>query len=182
MRLGCRPKKKRRSRADRRRIDRVSNLELVILIGLPGSGKSTFARTQLSRTHVCVSKDAFPNAKRREQRQQRLITDALRQGRSVVVDNTNSRRVDRLPLLALGRSFGAHVIAHFFEAAVRDCLVRNRQREGRARVPDVALFTIAKRLEPPSYEEGFDTIFRVRIAGNLQFEATMLPANQSYQR
>jgi hypothetical protein len=37
-------------------------------------------------------------------------------------------------------------------------LARNRQREGKARVPDVALFVTRKKLAPPSYDEGFDEI------------------------
>lgn len=41
---------------------------------------------------------------------------------------------------------------------------RNRARDGKARVPDVALFATRKRLVPPSYAEGFDRLYSVRIA------------------
>ena len=36
--------------------------------------------------------------------------------------------------------------------------MRNRGREGKARVPDVAIFTTRKRLVPPTIEEGFDEV------------------------
>ena len=42
-------------------------------------------------------------------------------------------------------------------------MARNEKREGRARVPKVAIFTFAKRLAPPFLEEGFDELHRVRV-------------------
>ncbi|WP_199750172.1 hypothetical protein [Amycolatopsis sp. WAC 04169] len=63
--------------------------EVVILIGLQASGKSTFFRWAFAGTHVHLSKDHFPNAKRRQPRQLRMLAEALEEGRSVVVDNTN---------------------------------------------------------------------------------------------
>jgi hypothetical protein len=37
-------------------------------------------------------------------------------------------------------------------------------------VPDVAIYATSKKLEPPSYAEGFDTLYDVRIADNGAFE------------
>jgi hypothetical protein len=53
---------------------------------------------------------------------------------------------------------------------VSGSLERNREREGRARVPDVAIYVTSKKLTPPSYTEGFDTLHVVRIAGHGAFE------------
>jgi hypothetical protein len=50
---------------------------------------------------------------------------------------------------------------------VRECLARNARREDKARVPDVAVFATAKRLVPPSREEGFDELYRVRADGRV---------------
>ncbi len=36
--------------------------------------------------------------------------------------------------------------------------MRNRQRQGKERVPDVAIFTTQKKLVPPALEEGFDEV------------------------
>jgi hypothetical protein len=57
------------------------------------------------------------------------------------------------------------VIACFFETAVKDAAARNRLREGKARVPDVALYVMARKLVPPTIAEGFD---EVRVIGALQ--------------
>ncbi len=136
-----------------------------MLTGLPGSGKTSFYRAQFAETHVHVSKDLMPNARNRNARQLALVTAALAAGRSVVVDNINPRPEDRAPLLAAARAQGARALAYVLETPVREALARNRSREGRARVPDVAIFIAAKCLRAPTTEEGFDDVFRVRAAG-----------------
>ena len=96
--------------------------------------------------------------------------DSLQAGRSVVIDNTTPTVADRAPLIALGRAHGARISGYYFEPSVSSSLERNREREGRARVPDVAIYTTRKKLMPPSYAEGFDTLYVVRIAGHGAFE------------
>ena len=102
------------------------------------------------------------NARDRDARQLRVIDDALGKGRSVAVDNTNASRVIRAPLIALGRRHGARVIAYYFECSVKQCVMRNRGREGKARVPDVAIFVTAKKLQAPRVDEGFDEVHVIR--------------------
>ncbi len=135
--------------------------ELAILIGLPGSGKTSYARARLAG-HVHVSKDLMPSTSRRDARQLALVQEALAAGRSVVVDNINPRVADRAPLIAAARGRGATVTGYVLDADVQECLRRNRAREGKARVPDVAIFVNRKRLEPPTLAEGFDALYRVR--------------------
>jgi predicted kinase len=142
-------------------------MELVVFVGLQGSGKSGFYSSRYAGTHLHVSKDLFPrHSRHKPERQLREIEQALATGRSVVVDNTNPRRADRAPLLELGKRHGARTIAVHFLASVGEALGRNRAREGKARVPDVAIFTTARRLEPPLPDEGFDEVIRVRLGGS----------------
>jgi predicted kinase len=139
-------------------------MELVVFVGLQGSGKSGYFASRYAGTHVHVSKDLFPrHARKKSERQLRQIEQALATGRSAVVDNTNPRRADRASLIEAGKRAGARVIAVHFLATVGESLRRNATREGRARVPDVAIYTAARRLEPPLAEEGFDEIVRVRL-------------------
>jgi predicted kinase len=145
-------------------------MELVIFIGLQGAGKSSFYRARLATSHVLVSKDRLRNNRRPGRRQRQLIEEALQAGQSVVVDNTNPTVHDRVELIELGRHQGATAIGYYFESRLEDCLERNRLRTGKDRVPDVALLSVAKKLELPAYSEGFDRLYYVRLAGDQKFD------------
>jgi predicted kinase len=151
-------------------------MELVVFVGLQASGKSSYFSSRYAGTHVHVSKDLFPRHTRdKSQRQLREVEQALVTGRSVVVDNTNPRRADRKVLVEAGKRAGARVVAVHFVASVGEALRRNATREARARVPNVAIFTTARRMEPPAPEEGFDEIVRVRL-GEGGFSVETAPA------
>jgi predicted kinase len=140
-------------------------VELVVLVGLQASGKSTFFHERFAGTHEHVSKDLFPHNRNKNNRQEHLLRAALSAGRSVVVDNTNPTLEDRWPLVRLGHEYEAKVVGYFFEVSVRECLRRNAKRKGKARVPDVAIYATAKKLVTPSIKEGFDELHLIRRGG-----------------
>jgi predicted kinase len=145
-------------------------VELIILIGLQAAGKSTFYRTYFAETHDWISKDRLRNNRKPARRQRQLLEEALQAGRSVVIDNTNPTRQDRAELIERGRAFGAAVRGYYFASCLAECLERNRQRTGKARVPDAALYITRSKLEAPALTEGFDRLFFVRLVGEGRFE------------
>jgi predicted kinase len=149
--------------------------ECVILVGLPGAGKTTFYRQRLSGTHVHISKDTFPHSARDKQsRQDAAMAGALARGRSVAVDNTNVSAAGRASAIGLAKLHGARIIGVYIVASTREAVGRNERRDGREKVPKVAIFTTAKRLEPPRLSEGFDELHAYRVAGDGTFEETAL--------
>jgi AAA domain len=146
--------------------------ELVILVGLPGAGKSTFYRQRFAASHAHVSRDVLRRTGQNERRQTELLAAALRARRSVVVDNTNVSVKDRAALVALGRAQGARITVYLFECTARECVARNAGREGAARIPPIGIFAAQKRLVRPDYAEGFDALFCVRPLPELGFEVT----------
>ncbi len=149
-----------------------TEMELVIVIGLQASGKTTFARSRFGDTYQYVSKDLLRNNSNPARKQRQLIEAALQQGLSVVVDNTNPTIEERKELIELGRLYAAEITGCFFEVQLKQCLERNRAREGKARVPDVAIFATLKKLARPSYTEGFTKLFSVYNRGDQHFEVS----------
>ena len=141
-------------------------VELVIFVGLQASGKSTFFRERFAATHEHVSKDLFPNNRNPRRRQEELIRATLSAGSPVVLDNTSPTVEDRQAPIRQGREHGAKIVGYYFESTARESVGRNRLRAGKTRVPDVAIYATAKKLVPPSYPEGFDELFRVRLTGS----------------
>ena len=132
------------------------------MVGLQASGKSTWVREHLAGTHIVVSKDHWPNGRRREARQRRAVAELLAEGASVVVDNTNPGPEERAPLVAAAREAGVPVRAVWVDTPLDVCLERNAARSGRARVPLVGLHATRARLAAPSTAEGFGRIDVVR--------------------
>jgi predicted kinase len=140
-------------------------MDVVILIGLQASGKTTFYHQRLAADHAHVSKDAFPNARRRQRRQMRLIHDALRAGRSGAVDNTNPSPDEWQPIIEAARSHAARVVGYWFPPDPTASLRRNTARAGKTLVPDIGVYATLKRLRRPRLDDGFDELHVVEFDG-----------------
>ncbi|GAA4483076.1 hypothetical protein GCM10023191_004110 [Actinoallomurus oryzae] len=147
---------------------------LAILIGLQASGKTTFYRQVLSAAYVHVSKDDFPNARRRQARQMRLVEEALTAGRDVAVDNTNPSPEEWAPLIGAARRHGATVVGYWFGPDLAGSLERNAVRAGKTRVPEVGIYATLKRLRHPRRADGFDELYAVRFDGAGGFDVRPL--------
>jgi predicted kinase len=150
-------------------------VDLVVLSGLQGSGKSTFFGARFAATHAHVSRDRFRAARDPSRRQRELVAAAARSGRPVVVDDTNPRRADRVALVALARAAGLRPVLYWFPPDVKASLARNSRREGRARVPVVGVLATARRLAAPDAAEGFTAAFEVRVTPEGGFEVRARP-------
>ena len=141
---------------------------MVIMIGIQGSGKSTFYHKYLANSYVRINLDTL---KTRHQ-EELLISECIKDGKSFAIDNTNPTRADRQRYIPLAQYAGYKVIGYFMESKLKICIERNALREGKARVPDTAIAATSCKLEIPSYEEGFDELYYVKNDGKTM---TVLP-------
>jgi predicted kinase len=147
---------------------------VVLAIGLPGSGKTTWFRR---RGVTPLSSDLLRNIlfdDVEEQRYQGLVFSTLRsllRARLIArmpwnyVDATNLSIHERRQWIKMAKSFGYEVQAVFFDVPLEVCLERNSKRD-RSVSSDV-MRKMAEKLKPPVFEEGFAkiTVVRVKNAG-----------------
>jgi predicted kinase len=145
---------------------------VVLTIGLPGSGKTTWFKR---RGVTPLSSDLLRTIlfdDITEQRYQGLVFSTLRsllRARLIAkmpwnyVDATNLSPHERRQWIKMSKSFGYDVQAVFFDVPFDVCMERNRRRE--RTVSDETMQKMAERLRPPSFKEGFSKITVVRVKG-----------------
>ncbi len=143
-------------------------MEAVILVGIQGSGKSTFCRERFFDTHVRISLDLLKT----RNRERAMLETCLRTGQRFVIDNTNARAEERAPYIGAAKQAGFRVAGYFLETPLRAALARNRQRVGKARIPVPGVIATHKRLQPPVPAEGFDELYVVTQNERQEFVVT----------
>ena len=150
---------------------------MILLIGFPASGKSTYVeklKAKYPKNGVVLSRDDMGGK----------IADLLPKAlellaakKTVILDNTNLTREIRKPFIALGKELGAPVTAIHLKNTIEDSQIKALHRmyqkygeifwtgKGGAAAagdpgvfPPAALFAARKRFEPPVADEGFDKV------------------------
>ncbi len=143
---------------------------VVLTIGLPGSGKTTWYRR---RGVTPLSSDMLRTIlfdDITEQRYQGLVFATLRsllRARLIArmpwnyVDATNLSAHERRQWIKMAQSFGYEVQAVFFDVPLEVCLERNAMRD--RPVSEESMKRMAEKLKAPDFEEGFAKITVVRV-------------------
>jgi predicted kinase len=143
---------------------------VVLAIGLPGSGKSTWFKRHnvIPLSSDMVRTLLFDDV--REQRYQDLVFSNLRsmlKARLIArrpmnyVDATNLTPHERQHWIKLAKDYGYEVHAVFFDVPLDVCIERHGRRD--RVVPENVMRRMAAKLKPPSFDEGFAKITVVRV-------------------
>lgn len=143
-------------------------MELVLLIGIQASGKSSFYKKRFVDTHVRINLDML-----RTRNRERIIFQACLQAKQpTVVDNTNPTKKDRARYIIPAKEAGFKVTGYYFPSRVEDSIKRNERRTGRQVIPTEGIAATHNRMELPSFQEGFDEIYCVKLLDRGRFGVT----------
>jgi predicted kinase len=144
-------------------------VKLIITVGLPGSGKSTYLSGLADGLGInAISSDEIrrliaddPDDQTMNARIFSVIRYLIRQriaaGRPVTyVDATHLTPWERKPYVILAQRYGCTLEALFFDVPIEVCIARNRARD--RVVPEEAIRKMAQQMIPPTTEEGFSKI------------------------
>lgn len=153
---------------------------LVLLIGVSGSGKSTFARQHFHATEI-VSSDGCRALVSDDESDQTATADAfellhtivekrLRRGRLTVVDSTSVQGWARASLLDLAKKYGIPAVAIVFDLPEEVYSRQNRMRVERV-VEDAVLAQQSANLRESLLglaNDGFARVYVLRSLGEIQ--------------
>ena len=148
--------------------------KLIILCGIPGSGKTTYANDYMKRNinalHLCsdaIRKELYGDENIQGNPgdiftlMQKRAIDALNNGRDVIYDATNITRKDRAGIIASCPRF-AKIECHIIWAPIETCIERDSTRE--RTVGKGVIDRMLKRFQAPYYDEGIDEIEIIETA------------------
>lgn len=142
--------------------------KLIILCGIPGSGKTTYAKDYVERNGntIHLSSDAIRKELYRDENiqgnpgevfalMQKRAIEALNDGCDVLYDATNVTRKDRASIIGMCPRF-AKIECHIIWAPIEECIKRDSERE--RTVGKEVIDRMLKRFQAPYYDEGIDEI------------------------
>jgi predicted kinase len=134
-------------------------VEAVIFVGIQATGKSSFYRARFFRTHVRINLDMLKT----RHREDLLLRACIEAKQPFVVDNTNTTGEGRARYITLAKAAGFRIIGYYFQSRIDDALRRNENRPEAERIPAKGIWGAYRRLQLPSFGEGFDALYYVQI-------------------
>ncbi|KAF4085830.1 hypothetical protein AMELA_G00099570 [Ameiurus melas] len=140
--------------------------EIIVAVGFPGSGKSTFFQTHIiPKGYVYVNRDTLGSWQHCVSACER----ALKEGRSVAVDNTNPDLESRKRYVDVSKSAGVPCRCFNFTTSLEQAKHNNRFREmvpsatKHAPVNDMVFHSYRKKFAAPTLSEGFSEILQIHF-------------------
>jgi predicted kinase len=133
-------------------------MEAILFIGIQATGKSSFYQKYFANTHIRINLDMLKTRHREKQ----LFECCLNMQQPFVLDNTNLSRQDRQRYIPTIQEYGVPLCGYYFASQLQGALERNAQR-GTQAIPEKGVLGAYKRLELPSYDEGFTALYYVKL-------------------
>ncbi|XP_065082814.1 uncharacterized protein F21D5.5 [Ochlerotatus camptorhynchus] len=149
-----------------------SQLEVIIMVGFPGSGKSHFVTTHLQpKGYVPINRDTLGSW----QKCTSLLESSLRSGKRAVVDNTNPDADSRKRFVDIARKMKVPCRCFKMSVTYKQAKHNNTFREltdrTHASINDMVFNMYKSKYQEPSLEEGFEEIVKVNFLPRFDSDA-----------
>jgi len=145
------------------------------MVGLPGSGKTTYAKEFIKDKDIeYLSSDELRAIFGKNSEDQNVtpkvfehikkkVDEYLKEGKNVLVDATSVNIRDRSGYIKMAKTHGSKVVVYVFKMDREGLIARNKKRgsEGGRVVPDFVIDKMLAKYEEPSTSEGIDEIIYV---------------------
>lgn len=137
--------------------------KLILLTGLPGSGKSTFVKNNIDNSIIVICADDFRkvitgqnffiNAEEFVWASVKTAVRVLINSHSILLDETGLSVSSRKQWINIAKEAGVPIVSIFIDTPFEECVTRNNSRE--RKVPQDVMDYMKEILISPSVEEGF---------------------------
>ena len=135
----------------------IQEQEVVLMVGYPGSGKSTYAKTHFtSSNYTIISGDTYKSS---QSKIIKALKNEVSKGQSVVLDATHSNVKKRAIFITIAKDLGLFIRVVLVDATIEEAMYQNQQRENP--VPNIAMWMYRKYYERPTVDENIDAIIVV---------------------
>lgn len=143
----------------------ISSPSVKILVGIPGSGKSTYASELIRQGYVCINQDTLGSRSACIE----AFIKALKAGKPIVIDRTNVNKSQRGLWVDIAKTYNAqNIVCVLFDVPTETCIERVIKRENhptiKSEMSESAKIAIIKGFlqtwEDPCISEGFDAMVK----------------------
>jgi len=149
---------------------KTENKEMILMVGFPGSGKTTIAKKlQADHNFYVVSKDV------NKTKDLKVCQDYANRSYNIVIDNTNLKVGDREKYIQIGKQYKYYIRVIFLKTPIDICKHNNCYRSSRntniSKVPEIVYRTMQKNCVIPNLNEHIDEIEEIDFQINATDDA-----------
>lgn len=139
--------------------DNITQQELVIMMGYPASGKSTYSGNHFGGldNYTILHGDILKT----EAKLKKALKIAIDSGKSVVIDATNPSKGKRSVFIDIAKGKGLYIRIIHIATFIEESMMRNNDRGDETRVPKIVYYVYRKKYEEPSTDEGVNDVITV---------------------
>jgi bifunctional polynucleotide phosphatase/kinase len=130
-----------------------TNQEIIILVGYPGSGKTTFTEEHYNDNYIIIHGDDY---KSNLKKMLKASIPYIKEGKSIVFDATNGTKKKRSEYINFAKEHNIPIKCVHISTSFEESLIRNKQRKNI--VPNIVYYIYKKNFQEPLIEENFTEV------------------------